>query len=54
MVVSYGIMVLCNFYVFIGMIFVVNLKVGCMNFVIGGGVINGVSSGLFVVDLCGI
>ncbi|MDY0744731.1 SGNH/GDSL hydrolase family protein [Paucibacter sp. R3-3] len=51
---SYGITALCNFYVFTGTTFAANSKAGCTNFAIGGGVINGASSGLSAADPRGI
>lgn len=47
---TYGISGQCNFYVFTGTTFAANSKAGCVNYAIGGGVINGKSSNLTAAD----
>ncbi len=47
---SYGLSKGCNFYRFTGQTFAANPTPGCLNFAIGGGVINGASSNLNAAD----
>lgn len=47
---AYGLSAGCPFFKFTGVTFVANSVAGCTNFAIGGGVINGASSGLTAAD----
>ena len=51
---SFGLGTGCNFYAFNGTTFAANTAVGCNNFAIGGGVINGTASGYGPTDPRGI
>jgi phospholipase/lecithinase/hemolysin len=51
---SFGLSTGCNFYAFNGTTFLANTAVGCNNFAIGGGVINGTASGYTAADPRGI
>jgi outer membrane lipase/esterase len=48
--VSYGLPAGCNFFRFTGTTFVPNSAAGCVNWAVGGGVINGAASGLAAAD----
>lgn len=47
---AYGLDKGCNFYRFTGTTFTANATAGCVNYAIGGGVINGASSGFTAAD----
>jgi outer membrane lipase/esterase len=47
---SYGLAAGCNFFRFTGTTFVPNSATGCVNWAVGGGVINGAASGLAAAD----